>query len=227
VSELVQIDPRLRAAMREQLAHRRITLAAGADHIGWKLGVGERESIGGSIAVGYLTTATRLKANSEYVDDGLGADLHADVELAVRLGSDLDPRAGADAVIGAIDAYAVALEIVNLAPFLQAEAVVATNVFHRAVAFGPHQPPLLDRPAKTTARIKGQLHEDVVTDVDVGPRLIDATRILAAVEQRMRQGDWIITGSIIQIPVTTGSEIEAEIEPLGATRLTVVSERWA
>jgi 2-keto-4-pentenoate hydratase len=224
VSEFVQIDPRLRAAMREQLAHRRITLAAGADHIGWKLGVGKRESIGGSIAVGYLTTATRLKANSEYLEDGLGTDLHADVELAVRLGSDLDPRGGADAVIGAIDAYAVALEIVDLAPFLrQAEAVVATNVFHRAVAFGPHKPPLLRGPAKTTARINGQLYEDVVTGADVGPRLIDATRILAAVEQRMRQGDWIITGSIIQIPVTTGNEIEAEIEPLGATRLTVVS----
>jgi 2-keto-4-pentenoate hydratase len=224
VPESVQIDPRLRAAMREQLAHRRVTLAAGADHIGWKLGVGERESIGGSIAVGYLTTATRLRANSEYLADGLGADLHADVELAVRLGSDLDPRGGADAVIGAIDAYAVALEIVDLAPFLrEAEAVVATNVFHRAVAFGPHKPPLLHGPAKTTARINGQVHDDVVTDVAVGPRLIDATRILAAVEQRMCHGDWIITGSIIQVPVATGDVVEAEIERLGSTRLTVVT----
>jgi 2-keto-4-pentenoate hydratase len=39
----------------------------------------------------------------------------------------------------------------------------------------------------------------------------------------MRQGDWIITGSIIQIPLTSGDEVEAEIEPLGSTRLTVVS----
>jgi hypothetical protein len=51
-----QIDPALRAAMREQLAHRDL-MASGARHVGWKLGVGDRESIGGLIAVGYLTSA--------------------------------------------------------------------------------------------------------------------------------------------------------------------------
>lgn len=53
-----EIDPVLREATAEQLVHRRELLSAGPNTLGWKFGVGERESIGGSIAVGYLTSAT-------------------------------------------------------------------------------------------------------------------------------------------------------------------------
>jgi hypothetical protein len=94
-----QIDPALRAAMREQLAHRDL-MASGARHVGWKLGVGDRESIGGSIAAGYLTSVTCLESGGTYQIDGLDSDLRADVELAVELGRDLAPHAQVDAVLG-------------------------------------------------------------------------------------------------------------------------------
>jgi hypothetical protein len=106
-----QIDERLPAAMLEQLAHRPVTLAAGTWHLGWKLGVGQRESIGRSIVVGHLTSATRLAAGARYRIDGLDADLRADAEPAVELGRDLDADADANVVPDAISSYGVALEI--------------------------------------------------------------------------------------------------------------------
>ena len=39
----------------------------GAERVGWKLGVGERERIGGELAVGHLTSATRLDPGATYV----------------------------------------------------------------------------------------------------------------------------------------------------------------
>jgi hypothetical protein len=120
------LDPQLRAATVQQLARRRELLLAGATHVGWKLGLGERERIGRSLAVGHVTSATLLAAGATYSTGGLTADLRADVELAVRLGPALS-----------VASYGVALEIVDLAPVLTTpEAVVATNVFHRAVALG-------------------------------------------------------------------------------------------
>jgi len=79
------VDSRLIAALRDQLAVRRRTLDEGAQHVGWKLGMGERESIGGHIAVGYLTSATVLAPGQAYAAPP-GAKLHADVEACVRLG---------------------------------------------------------------------------------------------------------------------------------------------
>jgi hypothetical protein len=56
----VSVDPRLVAATERQLLALRRTLADGYARIGWKLGIGNAERIGDSLAVGHLTTATRL-----------------------------------------------------------------------------------------------------------------------------------------------------------------------
>lgn len=76
---------RLREAMRKQLAVRDTLLRDGADRVGWKLGIGDRERIEGSIAVGHLTSRTLLAPGSAYVAGG-AVDLRADAELAVRIG---------------------------------------------------------------------------------------------------------------------------------------------
>jgi hypothetical protein len=66
-----------------------------------------------------------------------------DVEIAVDLAGNVDPQGGARRREQCNRSYAAALEIVDLAPVLgSAEAVVATNVFHRAVAFAPSRPTL-------------------------------------------------------------------------------------
>ncbi len=67
----MNVDPRLIAALRAQLARRR----KDAGRVGWKYGSGEAERIRGEIAVGNLTTATTLEDGETYRG---GGDLHAD-----------------------------------------------------------------------------------------------------------------------------------------------------
>jgi hypothetical protein len=92
---MTPVDSRLVSALEEQLRRR-----PDAERGGWKLGIGERERLGG-IAVGSLTSATVLEPGSEYRYEG--GDLHADAEIAVRVG----PR-------GEIAGYAPALELGDL-----------------------------------------------------------------------------------------------------------------
>lgn len=85
-----KIDARLAAALAVQLEQWRATLRAGADRVGWKLGMGDRERIGDEVAIGYLTSATLLDPGGAY-HAGCDGDLHADAEVAFELGRDLEP----------------------------------------------------------------------------------------------------------------------------------------
>jgi 2-keto-4-pentenoate hydratase len=95
------MEPAL-AALREQLARRNELLRAGSRRVGWKLGVGERERLEGSIAVGHLTSATCYDDGASVVLTDSGV-LHADVEIAVELRRAIGPDddlATANAAIG-------------------------------------------------------------------------------------------------------------------------------
>src|SRR4051794_9166844 len=127
-----RVDPRLRAALREQLADRRRLMDQGARRVGWKLGMGERERIGDGPVIGHLTSATVLDSGGVHrASDDIA--LHADAEVALELGPD-----------GEIAGYGAALELVDLGGRASAEEIVATNVFHRAVVFGPRRRSLPD-----------------------------------------------------------------------------------
>ncbi|MDQ3951051.1 MAG: fumarylacetoacetate hydrolase family protein [Gemmatimonadota bacterium] len=216
------IDPGLASALEKQLADWHATLHTGAERLGWKLGVGDRESIGGEIAVGHLTSATCLPPGTSYRAPDDAVELHADAELAVELGRDIGSPADAAAVLAAIGGYGVALEIVDLAPLQnEPESVVAANIFHRAVAFGPmlHTLPRHGLVGKLLVgdeiRASGRAADDVVE------KLSAAARILGAVGERLEAGDLIITGSIVQVPVMMGDEVTAAIEELGEVRLSI------
>ena len=130
------LDQRLVSALEAQLMSREEALRRGAAHIGWKLGMGDRESIGGRIAVGFLTSATVLGENRYSAP--AHADLHVDAEAMIELRADVDAAAGAAGVADAIGGFGAAVEVVDLAPVDgEPDAVVADNVFHRAVAFAP------------------------------------------------------------------------------------------
>jgi hypothetical protein len=188
------VDPRLTAALREQLAGRR------GRRVGWKLGVGDAERIGDTVSVGHLMDATLLPDGATY-DTG-GADMHADAEIGVIVGS----------------GYAAALELVDLGNAdAGAELVVATNIFHRAVAFG-----------STHARLPDQLDGRLVVDgvvrasapaQPIAARLEEAEQVLATVDERLLDGDRVITGSVVQIPVECGQEITADFGELGSVSL--------
>jgi 2-keto-4-pentenoate hydratase len=205
------IDPRLAAALASQLERWRATLAGGAARVGWKLGVGEGERIGDeAVAVGHLTTATVLEPGATYVAGDAG-DLRADAEVAFELGPGLT-----------ITGVGVALELVDLAgPPGGPEAVVAANIFHRAVAFGPFRPPPLPLGLQGRLLVDGRAVETALVAADVAARVGAAARVLAAVGERLRPGDRLITGSVVQIPVHPGDRVAADLGPLGRVELAI------
>jgi 2-keto-4-pentenoate hydratase len=193
------IDPRLVAALREQLAARRRTLDAGASHVGWKLGMGARESIGGHIAVGYITSSTVLDLGGAYTA-ARGEQLHADAEALLELAGPYE-----------IAAYGLALEIVDLHPRPgEPASIVASNVFHRAVAFGTRARE--DRAGMTVSlRVNGEERDRGPWPEDLRERIAKAAEILDAAGEHFGAGDLIITGSVVQIPIVAGDHVETAV----------------
>jgi 2-keto-4-pentenoate hydratase len=218
------VDPRLLAALKKQLRARDDALRRGAHRIGWKLGMGKRESVGGHIAVGYLTSETVLPAGSSYaaVDDG---HLHADAEAVVALGSGIEPSSTVNDISDAILSYGAALEIVDLATLPgEPEAVVAGNVFHRAVLLTAWP----DRPqARPEVRlsVNRRVGEAGLWPDDLPERIAQAAELLGAVGERFQAGDRLITGSIVQVPIAIGDEVEAEFAGYETIRVSVISRR--
>ena len=215
------VDVRVAAALARQHAEREATAGAGATRIGWKLGVGQRESIAGDIAVGYLTSATCLPPGAAYAASREDRMLHADVELFVEFGRDVPAAAEADAVEAAVERYGVALEIVDLSPLPdEPDSVVEGNVFHRAVAFGSSRTDV-PRDARAAATVNGQEEASAAVAANVYEKLTPAAQLLDAVGERFRAGDRVITGSIVQVPVDRGDEVVGAISGIGDVALRV------
>jgi 2-keto-4-pentenoate hydratase len=217
------LDTRLRAALGLQLDGWRATLAGGAERVGWKLGVGERERIGPGPVLGHLTSATRLE-DGAVLRAGDAGGLHADAELAVRLGRGVDARADRGAVLDAIDGFGAALEIVDLAvPDDDPQAIVAANVFHRAFALGGLERSLPGRDLEGRLLVNGQVRARDKAAQDVAEAVRSAATLLAAIGERLQAGDHLITGAIVQLPVRPGDDVTADLGPLGRVALRIVN----
>jgi catechol 2,3-dioxygenase-like lactoylglutathione lyase family enzyme/2-keto-4-pentenoate hydratase len=199
------VDPVLIAAMRVQLARRRALLAGGARPVGWKVGAGRREFLGG-MAVGHLTTATMLGSGGTY-RPGPSECTHADAEVAVVIGAD-----------GRVAAFGSALEICDLAGDDEPAAVVAANVFHRAVAVGGFA-----AAAPTAGRlvVDGRLRAEAAVPDDLAERVERVRQVLGAVGERLEPGDIVITGSVVQCPVRPGEGVRAELSGADPVELAI------
>jgi 2-keto-4-pentenoate hydratase len=206
------IDARLIAALEWQLERRRAELGAGATHVGWKLGVGDRERIGAGPVIGYLTSASLLRGSDSFRARA-GAELHADAELALELGDG-----------GAIVGYGAALEFVDLRGAADAPTIVAENVFHRAVCFGPMHPQPF-RPINGRLLVNGRERARATASGDVLPLVDRVGELLEAVGERLTAGDRLITGSIVQVPVRPGDRVRADLGRLGFTEAPIVADR--
>jgi 2-keto-4-pentenoate hydratase len=211
------VDPRLTTALNVQLEERDAALADGARRVGWKLGMGDAERIGDGPAVGFLTSATRLQPGDS-VRASAYAALYADVEIAVHIARDVDQ---VDDLQHAIKGYGPALELCDLGTNDDPpEAVVATNIFHRAFALGAAVPSL--PPAVEGRLLAGSIVRASAPAQDLNERLRCAVAILATVGERLRAGDVILTGSIVQEPVAPGDELTADLGALGSVALQIV-----
>ena len=206
------LDSRLVTALQEQRSRRDAALRRGARRVGWKLGMGRRERIGDHIAIGHLTTDTVVSPARRYSPPA-GAedrDLHVDAELCVELETDIDPEADGAAVREAIGRCWPALEVVDLSPRAgEPDSIVAENVFHLAVAFAETPIPL-ESGQQVSVYVNRERRESAPWPADIPDRIASAAAIAAAVDERLRAGERIITGSIIQVQTAVGDVIQAD-----------------
>jgi 2-keto-4-pentenoate hydratase len=210
------VHPRLVAATRAQLARWRAALDAGAGRVGWKvaLGIPEiEELVGSEPGLGHLTTASLLLPGGVYHGAAADGALHAETELAVEVGPD-----------GDVAGLAVALEIVDTGrPPDGLEAIVAGNVFHRAVAFGATVPGARAEGLQARLLVGGTLREAAAVTADPHATVAAIARLLDAAGERLDPAERIIAGSACHVPVAPGDAVVAEIDGLGAVTATIAA----
>ena len=192
------------------LTRRREILAQGAEPIGWKIGFNVRETqerlgIDAPLA-GFLTTDSLVE------DDWDEYPVIVESEVALEIGD--DGRS--------IAALFPALEIADPPDLdLPVEQILAGNIFHRAVAFGPRVE--TQEPGAAHILVNGEEQhsltaEQTVANLDamvdvVGGRLRDAG-------EELQPGDRIITG-VLAPPheASSGDTVRLELDGLGGVEL--------
>jgi 2-keto-4-pentenoate hydratase len=189
--------PRVVGALRAQVESWRALLSDGGTRVGWKLAydIPEIDDVtGGAPVIGHITSATVIEPAGVF--DGATVTLRAETELAIEIGDH-----------GAIAGVGVALELVDVArPPHDMEAIVAGNVFHRAVAFG--------------AMLEGA-RQPTSVEVDMCAAIATVEELLGTVGERLLPGDFILAGGLTHEPVAAGDVAEASIDGLGSVAITI------
>jgi 2-keto-4-pentenoate hydratase len=198
---------------RAMLVRRRELLAQGAEPVGWKVGFNvrallDRLGLDRPLA-GFLTTDGLLEDGAEVSLDG---PLLVESEVTVELGDDART----------IAALLPALELTDPPDLEQdVEMILAGNVFHRAVAFGPRVE--AETPGAAHILVNGSLEHSVEAE-RAGARLTEMVEAvagrLADVGEELRPGDRIITG-VLAPPhaARPGDTVRLELEALGGVEL--------
>jgi 2-keto-4-pentenoate hydratase len=197
------------------LTRRREMLAQGAEPIGWKIGFNvsaAQEKLGiDAPLTGFLTSDGLLEDGATW---SLGSDgeVVVESEVAVELGGDART----------IVALLPALELADAPDLNQdVETILAGNIFHRAVAFGPR----VETGAPGAARILVNGEEEHTIDArEAGARLEEMVGVvakrLAAADEPLQPGQRIITG-VLAPPhaARPGDTVRLELEALGGVEL--------
>ncbi len=222
-------DPRVVAGMSRQLARRRTALDGGARHLGWKVAFGapaslERMEITAPL-VGYLTDATLVEPGATISTGDWTAGV-IEFEVAVWMGSDLGPEATPAEARAAVTAVGAAIEFadVDLAPIDAAavEEILAGDIFHAGLVLGA---PDASRSGLDTTGLHARISVDgepLTTVDDLSALTGDHGRIVAVVADTLaacglglRQGDLVITGSVVPpMPLERGRRYDFALEPL-------------
>jgi 2-keto-4-pentenoate hydratase len=203
--------------MREQLSRRQETLDAGAEHVGWKIGLNipeVQQQLGiDEPVLGHLTSATLVEDGGEF--DASGAEkLMAEPEVAIEVGE-------GNSVAG----LSAAIELVDTGRPPRGEGVegiVADNIFHSAVVLGERAD---GEPTRATVRVNGEERAGAEFTDDLDEVVRVAGRRLAEAGESLRPGDRIIAGSITpQVgPLEPGDELEVEVAGLGSLRVRIAA----
>jgi 2-oxo-3-hexenedioate decarboxylase len=196
------------------LVRRRELLAQGAEGIGWKIGFNvhaAQEKLGiDAPLTGFLSTDGLLEDGAEVsLDDG---PLIVESEVAVELAEDART----------IAALLPALELADPPDLDQdVETILAGNIFHRAVAFGPRVSAA--EPGGARILVNGELEHEAAPAETVG-HLEDMVQVvarrLAEAGEELLPGDRIITG-VLAPPhaARPGDRVRLELDALGGVEL--------
>jgi 2-keto-4-pentenoate hydratase len=200
--------------MQTLLTARSDELAGGATGIGWKIGFDTpaiQAHFGLSDAVvGYLT-------DTRVVDSGATVSLAGwtapavEVELAVRLDGD-----------GGIAGLGPALELVDLdISFDDIEPVLAANICHRGVVFGPEVPGADPLAMAATVTKDGAVVAEGKVTKDPADTVAFVRSYLAAHGGALEGGQRIICGSVVPpVAVAPGDALDVSFGLLGGLRVT-------
>jgi 2-keto-4-pentenoate hydratase len=220
----VELLPPVLAQRQEALLERwRGELAVGATRVGWKIGHGIPEveaHIGDRPVVGYLTSRTAIESGGTWSRQG--RDLRAETELAVTIGAEVDADDVATDVREAIAGLSVALEIVDVdrSPG-DLDAVMRSDVFHRAVVFGRTLAVSPDDLGQATLSLDDTAHEASEPIPDPPWVVRTVADVLGQFGERLLPGDRILSGSFVHQCLGDARSASAAIEGLGRVSLVI------
>jgi 2-keto-4-pentenoate hydratase len=197
------------------LMRRREILAKSAQPVGWKIGFNvpdlqEKLGIDGPLA-GFLVSDGLIDDGASWSlgDEG---DVVVESEVAVELGDDAR----------SIAALLPALELADPPDLsLDVETILAGNIFHRAVAFGPRVE--TDAPGAARIIVNGKVQHEIPAQ-EAGARLAEMIGVvagrLADAGEHLEAGQRIITG-VLAPPhaAKPGDVVRLEVDGLGGVEL--------
>jgi 2-keto-4-pentenoate hydratase len=197
------------------LTRRRQILAQAAQPVGWKVGfnvpaIQEKLGLDGPLA-GFLTGDGLLDDGAEWSLGDQGKVV-VESEVAVELGDD-----GRSIV-----ALLPALELADPPDLDQdVETILAGNIFHRAVAFGPRAE--VDAPGAARILVNGEERHSVPAAKTAAnlERMVEAVAgRLADAGEELSPGERIITGVLAPPhPAEPGDAVRLELEHVGGVEL--------
>jgi 2-keto-4-pentenoate hydratase len=201
--------------MAAQLVRRREILAQGAQPIGWKIGfnlaqIQQKLGIDRPLA-GFLTTDGLLEDGASW-SLGNGGEVIVESEVAVELGDDART----------IVALLPALELADPPDLsIELEQILAGDIFHRAVAFGPRVE--TTRPGEARIIVNGEPQHEIDAEA-AGANLEEMVAVVAdrlgAAGEQLREGDRIITGILAPAhKAAPGDRVRLELDGIGAVEL--------
>jgi 2-keto-4-pentenoate hydratase len=197
------------------LTRRRLILSKGAEPVGWKIGFNlpefqQKLGIDAPLA-GFLTSNGLLEDGAEW-SLGSEGEVIVESEVAVELGEDAR----------SIVALLPALELADPPDLGQdVETILAGNIFHRAVAFGPRAE--TSDPGAARILVNGEAQHEIDAE-RAGANLEAMVEAVAsrldAADERLRPGERIITG-VLAPPhkAEPGDTVRLELESVGAVEL--------
>ena len=197
------------------LTRRREILAQGAEPLGWKVGfnvpdIQRKLGIDAPVA-GFLTSDGLLEDGDSWSIDDDGEVL-VESEVAVEIGED-----GRSIV-----AVLPALELVDPPDLeLELEQILAGNIFHRAVVFGPRA--ATSEPGAARILVDGREEHALApaeTAANLGAMVDAVARRLSAAGEELRAGERIITG-VLAPPhrAAPGETVRLELDAVGGVEL--------